>query len=119
VRGSGGSEGWRKAEIPMKKDERTVPVCSERRISESGRRLRRGSSSAREYGRPLHWAKLYFRKFLAAGFFGAALSVASGAIEREAKGKLKGQVCVGECGDQAIGGGVGVCPANPNTERDR
>jgi len=41
------------------------------------------SSVAREDGRPLRWAKLYFRKFLAAVFSGAALSVASVGIEDE------------------------------------
>ena len=41
------------------------------------------SSVAREHGRPLRWAKLYFRKVLAAVFSGAALSVASVGIENE------------------------------------
>ena len=41
------------------------------------------SSVAREHGRPLRWAKLDFRKLLAAVFSGAALSVASVGIEDE------------------------------------
>jgi hypothetical protein len=41
------------------------------------------SSVPREHGRPLRWAKLDFRKVLAAVFSGAALSVASVGIENE------------------------------------
>ena len=43
VRGSGRREGRRKDEIRRKKDDWTVPLCSERRISGGGCRLRRNS----------------------------------------------------------------------------
>ena len=58
------------------------------------------SNVAREHGRPLRWAKLDFRKVLAAVFSGAALSVASVGIEKE-----DGAVFAGDF-DRLAGGGA-------------
>ena len=68
-----------------------------------GCRLRRNSclqALLAQHGCPLHWAKRYFREYLAGVFSGAALSVASVGIEKE-----DGAVFAGDF-DRLAGGGA-------------